>query len=112
MRRHWLLAACAIGAAAPAHASEPFVGRWAISAEACAGRGDTPATAVLVATETTLSWFASYCRIGRMYKVGETIYLDARCWGSGDVPAALAVRGDRMQVTWNRARLPDMQRCK
>ena len=112
MRHRFVLAACAIVAAMPAYAAEPFIGRWAVNAAACSGPGDTPANAVLVATATSLSWLGSYCRVGKIYKVGEAIYLEARCWDAGDLPATLVVQGDRMQVTWNRARLPDMRRCR
>ena len=114
MFRPLLLAAGAIGATLTsfALAQEPFVGRWAVKPEACSGYGDTAAGAVLVATERTLSWFGSYCRIGKMYKAGQAVYVQAHCWGAGDVPVTLDARGDRMQVTWDRARLADMQRCK
>jgi hypothetical protein len=103
MRVRLLLAACAIGAATPASAEEPFIGRW--GANACTGD-------VLVASQTSLSWLSSSCRIGRMYKVKDAFYVQVNCFGSGDIPVVLATQGDRMQVTWNRQRLPDMQRCK
>jgi hypothetical protein len=99
------LAACAGQAAA----ADPFV---AVSAEGCTGRGDTPVTAVLAASDTTLSWFAGHCRIGKMYKVGTAAYLLVHCGGDGDVPVTLAPHGDRMKVTWKRARTVDLQRCK
>jgi hypothetical protein len=104
--------AIGLGVVMPALAVELFVGRWAVSADACTGRGDTPATAVLVTTDTTLSWFAGYCRIGKMYKIGTAVYLLVHCGGEGDVPVTLATQGDRMKVTWNRAKAVDLQRCK
>ena len=109
-----LLIATGLAAACvnPAAAAEPFVGRWAVSANGCTGRGDTPVTAVLAASDTTLSWFAGNCRIGKMYKVGTAAYLLVHCGGDGDVPVTLAPQGDRMKVTWNRARAVDLQRCK
>jgi hypothetical protein len=109
-----LIAACALcaGLVVPAFAVEPFVGRWAVSANVCGGRGDTPATATLAATDTSLSWFAGYCRIGKMYKAGEAVYLLVHCGNGGDTPVTLTAHGDRMKVIWNRAKPTDMQRCK
>jgi hypothetical protein len=107
-----LSAAFAIGLVSPAVAVEPFVGRWAVSPDACTGRGDTPASAVLVTTDTTLSWFAGYCRIGKMYKAGDSVYLLVHCGSEGDVPVTLTAHGDRMKVIWNRAKPADLRRCK
>jgi hypothetical protein len=101
----------AIGLASAACASEPFVGRWAVNAAACAGSG-IAGSAILVATATTLSWVADYCRIGKMYKAGQAVYVQAHCWGGGDVPVTLAAQGDRLRVTWNRAKPLDMRRCR
>ena len=46
-----------------------------------------------------------------MYKLGQTAYIQARCWDS-DVPVTLDPRGDRMRVTWNRGKTEELQRCK
>jgi hypothetical protein len=100
----------AVGAGLAA-AGEPFVGRWASSTDACVGRGDKPANAVLAATDTTLSWFVGDCRIGKIYKVGTAAYLLVHC-GAADVPVTLAPQGDRMKVTWNRAKAIDLKRCQ
>jgi hypothetical protein len=105
-------AVCVAALTSLAYAAEPFVGRWGVSAAACAGPGDSAARAVLVTSATTLSWFGNYCRIGKVYKAGEAVYLQAHCWGEGDIPVTLDARGDRMRVTWNRAKLADMQRCR
>jgi hypothetical protein len=52
-----------------ASAAEPFVGRWAVTAEICSSRGgSTGSTSALVATDTSLWWYDGYCRIGKMYK--------------------------------------------
>ena len=107
----WLV--CAFGAAtlSSALAVEAFVGRWAVKPEACLGSGGTAATAPLVATDSTLSWFDGYCRIGKMYKAGKAVYLQAHCDGKGDIPVTLDTSGDRMRVTWNRATIGEMRRC-
>ena len=47
-----------------------------------------------------------------MYKLGQTAYIQARCWDSNDVPVTLEPRGDRLRVTWSRAKAEDLQRCK
>ena len=110
MRRGLVLAAWAIGAAwvPSAFAAEPFVGRWAVKAEACSGQGNTAQTAALVATDTSLTWFEGYCRIGKMYKA-KAVYVQAHC-GTKDVPVTLDAQGDRLRVTWDR-KVEDMKRC-
>jgi hypothetical protein len=94
-----------------AHAAEPWVGRWALSPSACGFGGSTRQTAALVVNDTSLNWYSGACRIGKMYKLGQTAYIQARCWDS-DVPVTLDPRGDRMRVTWNRGRTEELQRCK
>ena len=108
----WL--GCALSAAmvSSAPAQEQFVGRWAVKPEVCAAHGgDTPETSALVATDTSLWWFDGYCRIGKMYKA-KAVYVQAHCMGKGDVPVMLDAHGDRMRVTWNRAKVEEMRRCR
>ena len=95
-----------------AHAVEAFIGRWAATPQACFGGGSTAATAPLVATDSSLSWIDGTCRIGKMYKAGKAVYLQVHCGAKGDVPVTLDAVGDRMRVSWNRARIEEMQRCK
>jgi hypothetical protein len=93
-------------------ALEPFVGRWAVTAEICAARGgDSARTSALVATDSSLWWFAGYCRIGKMYKLGKAVYVQAHCAGKGDVPVTLDMRGDRLRVTWDRGKVEELRRC-
>jgi hypothetical protein len=116
----WLwLAGCAVSAVtvlsalvtSSARTAEAFVGRWAVRPEVCGARGgETPETAVLVATDNSLWWFDGYCSIGKMYKA-KAVYVQAHCWSKGDVPVTLDVQGDRMKVTWNRAKTEEMRRC-
>ena len=108
-----VLAACAIVAAAcPALAQEQFVGRWAVKPELCSSHGgDTPETSALVATDTSLWWFEGYCRIGKMYKA-KAVYVQAHCWGKGDVPVTLDAQGDKMKITWDRTKVETLKRCK
>jgi hypothetical protein len=103
------ISACLVSSAP---AVEVFVGRWAVTADACSGFGSTAATAPLVATETSLSWFDGYCRIGKMYKAGKAVYVQAQCSSKGDVSVTLDAQGDRMRVTWDRVRFESLQRCR
>ena len=103
--------ALSVLATSPAPAAEAFVGRWAVKPEVCAVRGgETPVTAALVATATSLWWFDGYCSIGKMYKT-KAVYVQAHCGPKGDVPVTLDVQGDRMKVSWNRAKTEVLQRC-
>ena len=114
MLSHSVLAGCAVSAAmmSPALAAEAFLGRWAVTPAACHGHGDSAATAALVATGTSLTWFDGHCRIGKMYKAGHAVYLQVRCPAKGDVPVTLNASGDRMRVIWGGARFEEMRRCR
>jgi hypothetical protein len=112
MSRRLLMAVCAIGAAwvQSARAAEQFVGRWAIKPDVCASHsGSTAATSALVATDTSLSWFDGHCRIGKMYKA-KVVYVQVHCSGN-DVPVTLDAAGNRMRVTWGRAKPEELVRC-
>jgi hypothetical protein len=98
-----------------AYAAESFVGRWAIKPVACSSYGDTAETAPLIATSTSVQWFVASCQIGKMYKIGRAVHIQARCSAEGKVnstPITLEARGDRMRVTWDGVKVEDMKRCK
>ena len=85
----------------PVSAAEQFVGRWAVTPEVCGAMGgDTARNSALVATDTSLSWFDGYCRIGKMYKA-HAVYVQTHC-GS---------KGDRMKITWDK-KVEELRRCK
>ena len=112
MLRFSMLAGCAIVAAmvSSAHAVEQFVGRWAAKPEVCSAHGgDSAATAALIATDNSLWWFDGYCRIGKMYKA-KAVYVQAHC-GGNDVGVTLDAQGNRMRVTWGKAKAEELQRC-
>lgn len=112
MLRLPLLGACAIGmiAASSASATEAFIGRWSAKPEVCSARGgDNAANSALVATDTSLWWFDGYCRIGKMYKA-KAVYVQAHC-GGNDVAVTLDAQGNRMRVTWGKAKAEELQRC-
>lgn len=100
---------------APVVAAEPHIGRWAIDPSACNSEGDTVATSPLVVTQTSLRWFTASCRIGKIYKVGDRLHIQARCSGEGSVstvPITLKTYGDRMAVTWGQSPAEEMLRCR
>jgi hypothetical protein len=108
------LALAASGATA-LHAAEPMNGRWAADPSFCAGPGLSPAQAPLVVTNEALRWSNDVCRIGRSYRTGDTLHLEAFCWGKGRkhaIPVSLRLHGDRIFVIWNRAPRGDLRRCK
>jgi len=109
-----LVGAAGVTLAAPAFAGEAFVGRWAVKPAACRGFGKTTATAPLVATDLVVTWTGGPCRIHKMYKLGQTFYMQTRCYdhGTEDVPITFDLHGDRMRVTWNRGKPEDLQRCR
>ena len=100
---------------ASAGAAETVNGRWAADPARCWSDGLTPALSPLVVTGYAVRWLGDTCRIGRMYKTGETVHVEARCWGADgerSIPVSLhPARGGRLQVTWNRATRGDLTRC-
>ena len=113
MQKLLVLAACAAGvvSAWPALAEEAFVGRWAATPTICSMRGcDSPANSALVASDTSLWWYDGYCRIGKMYKA-KAVYVQAHCGEKGDVAVTLDAQGNRMRVTWGKAKPEDLKRC-
>jgi hypothetical protein len=117
MLRRLLLGTCAIFVVevAPAFAVESFIGRWSINPAGCVSEGDTAATAPLIATATSVKWFVADCRIGKMYKIGQAVHLQAHCSSEGKIrstPITLDARGDRMRVIWDGVKVEEMRRCK
>lgn len=109
----FIACAWALACAAPALASEPQVGRWAVDAQTCSRGGDTQRSAPLTVTPTSLRWAAEFCTIGKMYKADRALYIEGRCSRDGIMtkhPITLAMKGERLAVTWNGAQT-EMQRC-
>jgi hypothetical protein len=102
--------------AGTAHAEEPINGRWAIDPAGCTIDGDTTQTAPLFVTDKTLKWRVASCRIGKSYKIGNALYIQARCSNEGARPSISVkldlVSRDRLAVTWDRSKVNEMQRCK
>jgi hypothetical protein len=100
--------------AAPLRAADTVTGRWAVDPAWCWSFGATAAQSPLIVTDTALRWSADACRIGRSYKTGNTVHIQAYCWGEGgekSIPVSLHPRGKRLSVTWDRGTRSDLQRC-
>jgi len=108
--------ACAVSTACvPAQASETWVGRWTADASGCSSFGGS----ALVATDYALRWADSSCRIGKSYKVGRSVHLQAHCWDGGanrDISVTLTTQqtslGERLAMTWDNRTVKDMRRCQ
>ena len=74
------------------HAADPLNGRWAADPSHCAGAGNTRAQSPLIITDSAVRWSGDACRIGRVYRAGDTVHIEAFC--SGRKPRA----GDRGDV--------------
>ena len=93
-------------------AAESMSGRWAEDATACAAFAT--AKSALVVSETAIRWRDETCRTGRQYRTGDTLHVEAFCYGgSGErtIPVSLRLAGDRIVVTWARVVQGQLQRC-
>jgi len=106
-----VLMALAILTPTLSNATEDVMGRWGSDTSACEfGLGAKP----FVVTSYAVRWAGDSCRIGRMYKTGDTVHIQAFCWGeTGEhsVPVSLHPHAGKLSVTWDRGALGDMQRC-
>jgi hypothetical protein len=96
------------------HAEESVTGRWAADAASCEGFAALGTKSPLVVTSYAVRWQGDTCRIGRMYKTGEAIYIQAFCWGeSGEksIPVSLHPHAGRLSVTWDHGARGELQRC-
>jgi hypothetical protein len=102
----------ALGAAVttPIHAAESMAGRWARDDAACSAT----AAKLLIVSDTALRWGEEVCRLGRQYRTGDTLHLEAFCdgeQGKRTIPVSLRLAGHRIVVTWNRAARGELRRC-
>lgn len=111
-----LLVGAVMALAAPACAEEPINGRWSIDPEGCKIDGDTSETAPLYVTDKTIKWWVASCRVGKSYKVGNALFIQARCSNEGSRQSISVkldlVSRDKLAVTWNGGKIHDMRRCK
>jgi hypothetical protein len=99
--------AALVGPAAGAFAAEPQYGRWAVDAQHCSG--DTKAGPLTV-TATSVTLASEYCTFGKMYKADRALYIEGRCSNGMRHPITLAMKGDKLAVTWNSEHI-EMRRC-
>ncbi|MFA6266864.1 MAG: hypothetical protein WC670_14265 [Pseudolabrys sp.] len=107
-----LLTAALLGAAASAVAGEPVTGRW--GDEASCGAMFFSNNAPLTVSDYAVRWRSESCRIGRVYKTGDTIHIQALCWdlaGERSVPVSLRPHGGKLAVVWDRANRAELKRC-
>lgn len=107
-----LLAASLMVAAAPAAAAEAIDGRW--GDEASCGAMFFSGNAPLTVSNYAVRWKGDSCRVGRMYKTGDTVHIQAWCWdiaGERSIPVSLRPHGGKLSVTWDRAHRAELKRC-
>ena len=114
----WKCAAVLMGlsfyVATTSQAEESVTGRWAANPSSCEGFAGLGAQSPLVVTNYAVRWQGDSCRIGRMYKTGDTTYIQAFCWGEAgekSVPVSLHQHAGRLMVIWDRGARSDLQRC-
>jgi hypothetical protein len=107
------LAACVWAATAAARAAEPFDGRWAADARACAS--ESAAASLLRVNALSLQWGDAACLVRTSYRVRDAWHIDARCWGEGaisSVPITLRMRGEHLLLRWAGAPAEELWRCR
>jgi len=95
-------------------AAETVTGRWAVDLPACTRFVGAASDLPLTVTDDALRWSDDACRIERSYKTGDTIHIQANCWGIGGVrsiPVSLRPHGGRLAVTWDRGAHGELRRC-
>jgi hypothetical protein len=99
-------------AAASARAAEPFDGRWAANARACAS--ESAAASLLRVNSLSLQWGDAACLVRTSYRVRDAWHIGARCWGEGaisSVPITLRMRGEHLLLAWSGAPAEELWRC-
>lgn len=113
--RHWPVLLLGIAVAAPAYAAERFTGRWALDPAECSGFSFVANQGPLVVTDYAVRWHADSCRIARMYKTGDTVHIEAQCWGARgerSIPVSMRPNGGRLELRWDRVRSGALKRCE
>ena len=93
-------------------AAESVNGRWAADPAICSHMFG--AEQPLVVTDSSIRWSSDACRIERTYKAGDTVHIQAMCWGDAgekSVPVSLRAAGGKLVVTWDRGARGALGRC-
>ena len=96
------------------HAAETITGRWAVDPASCWGAGERPEQSPFVVTNYAVRWLGERCRVGRMYKTGATVHIQAFCWGAQgarSIPVSMTPHNGRLSVTWDRGSRGELDRC-
>ena len=107
-----LLIASLMMAATPAVAADAIAGRW--GDEASCGAAFFSVNAPLTVSNYAVRWKGDSCRVGRMYKTGDTVHIQAWCWdmaGERSIPVSLRPHGGKLSVSWDRAHRAELRRC-
>lgn len=100
--------------AAQAHAAESVTGRWAADPSSCWSFAATAEQAPLVVSDYAVRWRDDSCRIARVYKTGDTVHIQAFCWGGHgerSIPVSLRPHRGKLQVHWDRVVSGELRRC-
>jgi hypothetical protein len=62
-------------------AAESVTGRWAANPTSCVSFAGLGVQSLLVVSNYAVRWQGDTCRISRMYKTDDTIYIQALCLG-------------------------------
>ena len=95
-------------------AAESVTGRWAVDESSCTRWFGPAAQSPLIVTERALRWSSDACRIERSYKAGNTVHIQAMCWGDGgerSIPVSLRPHSGRLIVRWDRGARGELRRC-
>jgi len=95
-------------------ATDGITGRWAVDEAACTRWFGPAAQSPLIVSEMALRWSSDACRVERTYKTGDTVHIQAMCWGDGggrSVPVSLRREGGKLVVTWDRVARGALRRC-
>ena len=95
-----------------ARATEQFVGRWAVKPEICASHGGDTRRNLGAGRHRHLAVVVRRLLPDRQDVQGQGGLCAGALPGKGDVPVTLDAHGDRMRVTWSRAKPEEMQRCR
>lgn len=98
--------------ARPVLAQDAIHGRW--GDETSCNATFFSADALLTVTSYAVRWRGDSCRVGRMYKTGDTVHIQAWCWdmaGERSIPVSLRPHGGKLSVTWDRAHRAELKRC-
>ena len=95
-------------------AKETVIGRWAMDLSACERWFGAGADAPLIVNDDSIRWSADACRIERTYKTGDTVHIQAICWGDNgerSIPVSLRPHAGKLAVTWDHGARGELRRC-